>query len=171
MTKVSSPILTFGSTLSLTNKFVVDELNELFKNPISLDEIQLPLSYYPFSDLDSDEIIMPRVIRELVSLTIKSRRGGANLLQGSNLKSDDVLIRIHPFWKMISTQHRNSLLIRIESIINMLLKGDLEFAEKIDKMRQGRYRVRGPTQSFKSLCERLIQESRKQTTLDPTLDS
>jgi hypothetical protein len=161
------PILTFSqAALSKSNVFSIKEVEDKFSTPIPIDRDKIPLSYYPFSDLDSDSIIMERVLRQLVSMVIKLSRGGTNVLDLAELVPDNMLSALHPYWLALSEEHRNKLRTKIQNIIRRLRDGNPTFAERLTETRTGNFRVRGPPASFTALCDQIIQESRVQRTLN-----
>jgi hypothetical protein len=166
------PILTYGSqTISKSNKFSVKDLDDIFSTPIQIDRTKIILNYYPFSDQDSDSIIIERLLRHLVSMVIKRSRGGANMLDANLFVVEDILASLHPYWDALSLEHRNRLTKRIKSLLNRLTTTYPKLVEQLKEDRTNSFRVRGPPSSFTSLCEEIITESTTQRTLDFNLES
>jgi hypothetical protein len=161
------PILTYGDeTISKSNKFSLRELDDVFSTPIKLDRMRIPLNYYPFSDLDTDPIIIERLLRQLVSMVIKRARGGAGVLDATEFPTEDLFVPLHPYWNALSQEHRNRLSRRIRSLLRRLLDTYPMLREQLEEARTGNIRIRGPPSRFTSLCEQIITESKIQRTLD-----
>ena len=161
------PILTYGTqTISKSNKFSLKDLDDIFSTPIPIDRTKIPLNYYPFSDLDSDSVIIGRLLRQLVSMVIKRSRGGTNTLDANLFPVEDIVVSLHPYWDALSLEHRNRLTNRIRILLRRLTNAYPRLAEQLEEDRTNSFRVRGPPSRFTSLCEEIITESTIQLTLD-----
>jgi len=154
------PIITFGkNTITKSNNFSEANLNSALSKPIDTTGMMPPLDYYPFSEFDTDSVIIPRVLRIMVTLAMKRMRGGHDVFDQTIFTTDEILQMIHPLWKALSTEHRESLRERIRQIIAHLMRPDMELSGHLHNVQRDGFRIRGPAESFTSLCEKIITDS------------
>jgi len=109
-------------TLSLSNhylkkhgKFSKTKLEEQFRKPTSIKKFKPPISYYPFSETEDRSVIMPYVLRAMISLfSTKS-----NDLDISNVEdlSQRILVRVHKLWNKLSKEHQRRLQTTITNLL------------------------------------------------------
>jgi hypothetical protein len=161
------PMLTFSSEELIKERdFKREKLNEAFKEPISLKGKIPPLLYYPFSEEDTDSYIAVFVIRALLSIAIKSIKGGPDVFEDKIISFDEVVAHnFNHVWKALSLEHRRSLKEKIREVIKRLLaKEDVKEALGIIQQRQG-YKITGSLDQFKKAAEDLIAELQSQVSL------
>jgi len=131
------PILTFSEQeLSKTRQFDNMKLDNEFKDPISLQGMVPPLSYYSFCENDSDSYVAPFVIRGLLSIAIKKGKGGPSVFEEAIVTQEEIVNQIfHPIFDALSDEHKGKLENKIKQIIAMFMKREtvkdlLEFIEK-----------------------------------------
>lgn len=160
------PIITFGeNTIKKTNGFSQNDLNNAFSSPIDITGMMPPLGYYPFSEQDSDQVIIPRILRAMITIVLKKARGGPDVFNQAIYEMDDVLQLIHPLWKGLAEEHKKTLKDRVKQLFSRLVS-NTQLSEYLRNIQQDRFRVRGPAQGFTNLCQIIINESVKQTTFD-----
>ena len=104
------PVISFGDDKIIKdNFFKTDALNIAFRDPISLENMLPPMNYYPFSDTDDMCVIIPHLIRGLVSMATEKGRAGPEVLSQEILDVEEILQRIHKMWPSLSQEHKNSL--------------------------------------------------------------
>jgi len=166
------PIITFGkNTITKSNNFSETNLDGSFSKPTDITGMMPPLDYYPFSEFDSDSTIIPRLLRIMITLAMKRARGGPDVFDQAIFTTDEILETVHPLWKALSQEHRESLRQRISQIINRLMGSNEELRGHLHNVQRDGFRVRGPPESFTRLCEKIISESSVQMTFDDILKS
>lgn len=165
------PMLTFSSeNLTKTRDFKVNKLNAVLKEPISLKNKIPTLSYYPFSEDDPDAYIAIHVIRALLSIAMKNIKGGPDVFEESVISCDEIIA--HQFnyvWKALSQEHKGRLKQKIhEIILRILAKEGIKETLGIIRQRQG-YKIRQNLEQFKKNADKLIEELRTQSPLEPFL--
>lgn len=169
---ISFPIITFSrNAITRSNSFSIQSLNQAFSNPIDITGMIPPLDYYPFSENDSDFVIVPRILRTIVSLTMKRARGAQSVLNEEYFETDDVLKHIHPLWKSLSEEHKNILREKIKDILRRLIHNYSELAQHMSNIQREGYRLRGPTESFTKLCEKILDDFSPEGKIDQFLES
>lgn len=158
--KTNLPIIIFGDkTITKSNKFSEPNLDDAFSKPIDTTGMMPPLDYYPFSEFDEDPVIIPRLLRTMVTLAMKKARGGPDVFDQAVFSTDEILEKIHPLWKALSQEHRETLRQRITKIISHLMHAYRDLAEQLHNIQRDGFRVRGPAESFTKLCEQIIADS------------
>ena len=161
------PIITFGNTtITKSNNFSETNLDSALSNSIDISKMTPTLDYYPFSEFDTDSVIIPRLLRIMITLAMKRARGGQDVFNQAIFGTDDILEKIHPLWKALSQEHREKLRERIRQIIQRLIGSYGELSTHLQNVQRDGFRVRGPPESFTTLCEKIIEESSSQMTFD-----
>lgn len=151
------PVITFNKeSITKTNTFSESDLDRAFENPINIAGMMPTLDYYPFSELDADPVIIPRLLRMMIVLTMKRSRGGHDLFNQEIFSTDEILEKIHPLWQALSQEHKETLRKRIRDLIGHLLHSYKELSEQLHNMQRDGYTVRGPPEKFTALCEQII---------------
>jgi hypothetical protein len=160
MSTTNFPIITFSkNTITKSNNFSETNLDSALSKPIDITEMMPPSDYYPFSEFDTDSVIIPRVLRIMVTVALKKMRGGQDVFDQTIFTTDEILQMIHPLWKALSVEHRESLRERIRKIIAHLMRPDMGLSEHLHNVQRDGFRIRGPAESFTKLCEKIIADS------------
>lgn len=164
------PMLTFSSTdLSKDGMFKNHTLNETFRNPIPLNGMQPPLSYYPFSEQDETAYIAMHVIRSILSMMLKNSKRTSALskeeLEKQLITFDDIIAsNFNYVWKALSIEHRNALKAKIGNVTRQILADEkLKESLGIIQQRKG-YRVTKSLEQFQIDATRFIEEAESQKT-------
>ena len=164
MTKNDFPVLTFSSNqLTKEGQFKNNTLNEAFKQPISLEGMMPPLSYYPFSEDDDSAYIATHVLRTLLSIALRKSKQGMEFsedgLKQEIIEFNDVLaINFNPIWKALSTEHKKALTSKIQEITGRILENpEIKESLGIIQQRKG-YKVSKNLNQFQEQAIRLIEE-------------
>jgi len=167
------PMLTFGpKQLLKTRDFKNSKLNDTFKESISLKQKIAPLSYYPFSEEDTDSYIAIHVVRALLSIVMKNiKKGGPDVFEESVISCDEVIAhKFNHVWKALSREHRGSLKNKIHEVIRRIMaKESVKESLGIIKQKEG-YKIARNLEQFKTEAERLIAELQTQRPLAAFLD-
>jgi hypothetical protein len=160
------PIMVFGKEfIQKIRDFSLAPLNDKF--PIKVGGMLVPLSYYPFSDQDEDAVIIPRVLRMLVQVASQRARGGPSSLAEATFSSEDIVSQIHPYWKALSTEHRNSLGERVRRIISRLLASHGDLRTSLEELEnKGGYKILSPLKELREKAELIIAETKTQPTIE-----
>lgn len=151
------PVITFNkNSITKTNTFSESTLDKAFAKPIDTTGMMPPLDYYPFSEFDEDPVIIPRLLRIMIVLAMKRARGGHDLFDQEIFNTDEILEKIHPLWKALSIEHRETLKKRIRQLIANLMHSNKELAEQLHVIQRDGFSVRGPTEKFTELCQQII---------------
>lgn len=165
------PLLTFGSNFILkTREFKLPILNRTFGEAINLVGMYQPFNYYPFSIDDHDAVIIPRVLRMIIKIAFSMSRGGPSALAESTFDSEDILSKIHPYWKALSMEHRKLLIIRIRDMIRRVMDSEPQLKNALVELENSRgYKIRGPLNLLQTVSEGIIKKVETQETLSKHL--
>lgn len=160
-------LIVFGDqNISKTGNFSDRTLDTTFDTPISLDKMKPPLSYYPFSESDDDAVIVPRVLRMIVSIALKTARGGQSALEGATLTTEEITSSIHPLWKALSLDQQGKLRKRVGDIVHGILQTEPEFRNALKEVEGKKgYKVVSTLQSLQREAERISREAETQSRL------
>ena len=155
------PFMTFSDdAIQGRRDFGMKQLNEKLCNFISLEGMREPTGYYPFSPQDEDFVIAPHVLRGLISyLMMKGHKIQPQIKDPATAL--EILKLIHPY-NLVSTRHKDDLIKRIGTMINMFRSNNREFNEQVSKIEKGEYKT-STLQSLAKICEALIVEYESQT--------
>jgi hypothetical protein len=161
------PIITFGAKQIIKSRqFRKDSLNQTFGSPISLESMVPPLHYYPFSEIDDARVVVPYVLRALVSMTVQRGRGGQDVLNEAIFLHEDMLRRIHPYWDHLSQNHRSLLIERVRRIMTHLARNNQTLRSQIGELQsKAGIRITATLQALQKTCEEEIEEAEHRTTL------
>lgn len=162
------PILTFNnSRIEKTRDFKCEPLDKTFEHPISLEGCYPPLGYYPFSEIDEDTVIIPRVLRALVQVALRTSRGGSSALDEAVFTSDEILVSVHHYWSILALEHRNRLRARIQSIFRMLLSSDPDLRNALSEVESKKgYKITTTLQQLQKIAQSICEKYETQKTMD-----
>lgn len=159
------PALSFGDEqIQKFNAFKINTTDAAFVSPISLKDANEPLDYYPFSLDDEKCVIIPHLLRALLSLATEKGRDGTDVLADAILDDEEVLRKIHKMWKALSKEHRTALKTKIRDVLSSLrTRYPDTFGTQLQSI-QGRhgYMVHGTLMAFKKTCQQIIADCQQQ---------
>lgn len=162
------PILIFGDdSISKDHTFPKTFLEKAFQNPIDLSGMAPPLNYYPFSELDEDVIIVPRVLRMLVSLSLQTARGGESAVNETIYTLDEIVQKTHPFWKALSKDQRRKLKERVRNLVHTLLESRPELGEVLAEVEEKHgYRITANLKELQNISNKIVTEMNEQSRME-----
>jgi hypothetical protein len=154
----------------ILGKFQKAELNNQFREPISLVGKIPPLLYYPFSESDQPAYIAPFVIRGLLSIAIKKNRGGPSVFDQSLITNEQILKGVfNPIFDALASEHQGRLKEIIRDVIKWVM-ADESMKEAFGSIeRQGGYKLRRPLNRLISASNKFIANLETQGKLDSFL--
>jgi len=158
------PLLAFSQeAITKVGKFSQRPIENEFDAPIALEGLRPPVNYYPFSEIDEDAVIIPRILRMLVQLALQTARGGESALSDATFTSEEIVSCLHPYWKALSLDQRSRLKERVSRIIHDLLKAERGFRESLKELedRKG-VKVLATLQQLQREAERIAKEMEMQ---------
>lgn len=161
------PMLTFGSEeLFKTGKFKNLKLNDKLRTPINLKDKKPPLFYYPFSAEDKDMYIAFHVVQALLSIAVKSYKGGLDVFDSAIITFDDVIAQNFNYvWGALSDEHKGRLKAKIREVLKRILaKEGIKEALAIIQQKEG-YKIRRNLEQFKKGAENFLEELQSQRPL------
>ena len=165
------PIITFGSErIVKSGRFQKAELNNQFREPISLVGKIPPLLYYPFSEDDQPAYIAPFVIQGLLSIAIKKNRGGPSVFDQNLITNEQILkVVFNPIFGALASEHQGRLKEIIRDVIKWVM-ADESMKEAFGSIeRQGGYKLRRPLDRLISASNKFIANLETQGKLDSFL--
>lgn len=165
--KANFPILSFSDIRiwKSGSKFVRDEVEQKFKTDVDISTLVPPLSYYPFSENDDKKVIIPYVLRIIISLLInKQTRRHMDPLDENTFSSELVLSKIHLLWDILSLEHRSTLQSKIKIIVNDLKGSYPKFKETIESVQQTHSPI--AISNLITACEEIIVKEETEQRLD-----
>lgn len=148
------PFITFSDdAIQGQRDFGIKQLNEILCDSISLEGMREPTGYYPFSPDDEDYVIAPHVLRGLISYVMMKGRTIQPQINDP-ATALEILKLIHPY-NVIYSRHRDSLIKKIETMINIFMKSSKEFNEQVSKIERSEHKT-STLQSLVKICESLI---------------
>lgn len=163
------PLLTFdNSAIRKSGQFSQYELERKFSEPISLTGKHPPVSYYPFSEEDEDDVFLDSILRMVVQTALKASRGRSpSALIETTFNSEDMVKYAHPYWDALSTDQRAVLSQRIKKIIDRLMARYLDLTVCLNNLESRRgYKILGQLSRITELVERIKEGERKQPPLN-----
>lgn len=129
----SLPCLTIAPNhLTKSGEFKKAELNKTFASDIPIPEDNLePSSYYPFSENDSQFVIIKEVIRAWLVILLDRRMKDKNVLAKETYADSEVMKVIHPWFDIMEPEHQRALTQRVLDIIAYLGKEYNEITNQV----------------------------------------
>lgn len=161
------PLLILGdSTIEKIRDFSISDLNKAFGSPISLAGFHPPVSYYPFSELDDDVVLLPVVLRRIVELAYNQHRGGPSVLDDATFDIPHIVESIHPYWDALSVEHRNNLSNRVREMMRTVIGSEPDLREHIDVLQsRAGIKVRGSLVQLQRVAQEILERREKQPKL------
>ena len=159
----SFPFITFGrDSITVDGSLGRDDLDG------GLDRIPLkgtrePTYLYPFSHEDKDYVVIPYVLRGLITHVFHSPEEQFKIDDPATLEK--ILKITHKHADRISSKHRKELAKRVGEILKSLLQQNPDLQSQVSKLETTERHV-STLQSLKKTCEELIARYEKQTRLD-----
>jgi hypothetical protein len=163
------PIITFGNKQVVkTGQFNNSQLNEGFREPISLAGKIPPLSYYPFCEEDKDPYIAAHVIRGLLAIAMKKAKGGPSVFDKEIITRDDILKLIfNPILDALSHEHQGRLKERIKEVIRWVMANEKMRDAFGSIEQQAGYKISRPLEKLMTEANRFIANLETQRSLIP----
>lgn len=133
-----------------------------------LDRIPLkgarePTYLYPFSQQDKDYVVIPYVLRGLITHVFRSPEEQFKIDDPATL--EEILKITHKHADRISAKHRKELATRVGKILKLLLQQNPDLQSQVSKLETTGHHV-STLQSLRKTCDELIARYETQTRLD-----
>lgn len=165
--EIDFPILSLAKTLlEKNNDFSKKEVNKKFENPIPIKDFKPPISYYPFSESEDRRVIIPHILRVIISMLQDKKMNMVDVTNPESFSDEKVLKRIHKMWELLSREHQNTLTKLIKEIIKELKSTYPEFEKQIQSIQNN---TKSNTQALSNLsktCQKILDKENKKTPLD-----
>jgi len=127
------PCLTMGDThLTKSGKFTEEKLDSAFDKAIAIpNEMVPPTSYYPFSDTESQGMVVKEVIRVWFVILQDKRKRNLNVFADETYSDIDVLKTLHPMYGIMGQAHRDALVERVLEIVRYLQRAYSDFTKHV----------------------------------------
>lgn len=130
-THTELPFITFGRYVERHGEFGLAELNKKLAEPIPLEGLPEPTSYYPFAPSDEDKFVVPYVFRAVI--TCLSNADAAGILEsGAEAR---IMDELDP-QNLIARRHRKEMEKRIRHVIGTLCR-QREFVDLVTRAEKG----------------------------------
>jgi len=165
--KINFPTLSLSDiSLEKNNNFSKIQVDEKFKSPISTKTLKPPISYYPFSESEDRRVIIPHVLRAIISVLMDRKTNDINVTDPESFLNQIVLLRIHKMWKILSRDHQNSLKELITEIIKDLKKSYPKFESQIQSIQSSTKTNTLALSNLIKTCDEILEKEEEKTWLD-----
>lgn len=157
------PFITFGrDCITVDRSLGRDELDGGL-DKIPLEGTREPTYLYPFSHEDKDYVVIPYVLRGLITHVFSSPDRQFRIDDPYTL--EEILKITHKHADRISSKHRRELATRVAKILKRLLLQNPDLRSQVSKLETTEHRTL-TLQSLKKTCEELVFKYETQTRLD-----
>lgn len=125
-----------------------------------------PLSYYPFSSTDDRRVIIPYVMRTIITLLIDKKRKGAKIFDSSTYRDDGIMLTVHKMWDVISQEEQRALHQITHEILDHLRIQYPKFHEQILEIQSSSSDSQVAISNLIETCEKIAGEEESKTRLD-----
>ncbi|MDG6905493.1 MAG: hypothetical protein JRN20_06905 [Nitrososphaerota archaeon] len=162
------PVLSISKEkVSKTGSFAKQALESKFKADIPLDSRMVePLSYYPFSSTEDRSVIIPYVMRAIITLLIDKKRRGAKIFDHSTYQNDEIMTTIHKMWNVISQEEQKALHQITQEILDHLRVQYPKFHEQILEIQSSSSDSKVAISNLVETCEQIAKEEQGKMRLD-----
>jgi hypothetical protein len=162
------PVLSVSKDrVSKTGNFVKQPLENKFKDDIPIgSRMVAPLSYYPFSSTEDRSVIIPYVMRAIISLLIDKKRRGAKIFDPSTYQNDEIMMSVHKMWNVISREEQSALHQVIREILDHLRIQYPRFHEQILDIQNSSSDSQVAISNLIETCEKIAKEEEGKMRLD-----
>lgn len=149
------PFITFGQYVERHGEFGLPELNKKLSEPISLDGLPEPTSYYPFAPSDEDKLVVPYVLRAVVKcLSSDNAEDRAGILESG--AENRIMEELDP-QNIIARGHKKEMEERIRHVIGTLCK-QREFVDLVKRAEGSRAAVQALASRCAEMSDRACSE-------------
>lgn len=153
------PFITFGQHVERHGEFRLSKLNEKLAEPIPLDGLPEPTSYYPFAPSDEDKFVVPYVFRAVVKcLSSDNVEDRAGILESG--AETRIMKELDP-QNLIARKHRKEMEKRIMHVIGTLCKQS-EFVELVERAQSSRAAIQVLASKCGKMSDRACSEYERQ---------
>jgi hypothetical protein len=136
------PFLTLSpQELTKSGKFSKRELERAFENRISRNGLVEPTSYYPFSEMDTQGVIVKHIITEMIAILQDKRKRSLDVLARATYANHDVMKSIHKMYDLMRRDQRETLSSRVFDVVTHLQRTYGDFTNQLleiqSRQRQG----------------------------------
>lgn len=165
------PCLTITAThLKKSGEFSKPELNKEFATEISIPKNDVePSSYYPFSESDSQFVIIKEVIRAWGVILQDRRMKDKNVFASETYADREVMKVIHPWFDIMGADHQNALTQRILDIIAYLQKEYGEVTNQVFSIQNARFEgadIHIRLANLRDACQSIIDKEEEKMGLE-----
>lgn len=165
--KINFPILSLSDiSLERENNFSKTQVDEKFKTPISTKALKPPISYYPFSESEDRRVIIPHVLRAMISVLMDRKTNDIDVTDPESFLNQTVLLRIHKMWNILSREHQNSLRELIKEIIKDLKSAYPKFESQIQAIQRSTKTNTLALSNLIKTCDEILKVEEEKTWLD-----
>ena len=165
--KINFPILSLSDiSLERKNNFSKTQIDEKFKIPISTKTLKPPISYYPFSESEDRRVIIPHVLRAMISVLMDRKTNDIDVTDPESFLNQTVLLRIHKMWNILSREHQNSLRELIKEIIKDLKSAYPKFESQIQAIQNSTKTNTLALSNLIKTCDEILEKEEEKTWLD-----
>lgn len=135
------PFLTITAThLRKSGTFTKGKLNDAFTRDVAIPAGMVePSSYYPFSENDSQGVVVKEVLRAFVAILQDKRKGSLNVFARETYADADVMKMIHPMHAIMGRDHQDAVVGRVLDIIAYLQREYPDFARQVFDIQNARF--------------------------------
>ena len=158
------PFITFEQKIiRASGDFKDDKTTKKLRDPIPLENMLEPVTFYSFAHDDDDEFIMQPILTCLLDYVTSTKPR-----QYADIQTDEAMEKIyertHPYYGVISAKHKRKIIQRIKKVIDHLVKNNEKFKEQITKIESGD-RNTNTMESFANTCDGIIKDWQRQRRL------
>lgn len=142
------------------------EVEKKFRTEIDLKDKLPPTSFYPFSTDDNRGIIIPHVMRGIVSVLLDKEYKGIKIFDEKNYEDSRLMRKIHKMYDLLSTDDRRVLFEKVHGTLDHLRIEKPKFHQAILDIQNS---SKDPQNAFSKLiavCEEIAQEEEGKGRLD-----
>lgn len=156
------PLLVFGnSDIRARGDLGSDCLNKTLSSPVSLNNMKIPVTHYPYGPNDTPAVIASHIYQGIASLVRTN-------MASADIASDEMVDRIfeanHPHRDVLSTDTAEQIKRKIKKTIKSQFLTDSKIRELLDKIRS----KKGSQASWANLlaaCEKNVERESRQARL------
>lgn len=162
------PVLSISNDrVSKTGNFAKQPLDNKFKDDVPIgSRMVAPLSYYPFSSTEDRSVIIPYVMRAIVTLLVDKKRRGAKIFDPSTYQNDEIMMTVHKMWNVISREEQSALHQVTREILDHLRTQYPRFNQQILEIQNSSSDSQVAISNLIETCEKIAKEEEGKMRLD-----
>lgn len=149
------PFITFGQHVERHGEFKLSEINEKLSEPIPLDGLPEPTSYYPFAPSDDDKFVVPYVLRAVVKCLSSDNVDDRTGILESGAESK-IMKEVDP-GNLIARKHKKEMEERVKHVIGTLRK-QREFVDLVKRAQGSRAAIQTLADRCDEMSDRACSE-------------